>query len=48
MIYFFVPDYRLQGTGIRLEDDVLITEGKAEVLNKGTPDTLDELAEVLR
>lgn len=39
---------RLQGTGIRLEDDVLITESAAEVLNKDTPETLDELAEVMR
>lgn len=37
----------LQGTGIRLEDNVLVTEGSAEVLNRGTPDTLDELAELI-
>ena len=39
---------RLQGTGIRLEDNVLITGAAAEVLNKDTPETLDELAEVMR
>ena len=38
-----VSTNRLQGTGIRLEDDVLITDGLPEVLNKDTPDTLDEL-----
>ena len=39
---------RLQGTGIRLEDDVLVTEGVPEVLNIGTPDTIDELTEIMR
>ena len=38
---------RLQGIGIRLEDDVLITEEGPEVLNKETPDSFDELAQVL-
>ena len=37
---------RLQGTGIRLEDDVLITETGAEVLNRDTPETLEELTKL--
>ncbi len=38
----------LVGTGIRIEDDVLITEGGAEVLTGGLPTGLEELAEMVR
>lgn len=37
----------LQGTGIRLEDNIVVTEGGREVLNKGCPEQLDELAELI-
>ena len=37
----------LVGTGIRIEDDVLITEGGAEVLTCGLPTGLDELADMV-
>jgi len=36
---------RLCGTGIRLEDDVFVTEGGAEVLNKGCPETVEEVSD---
>ena len=38
----------LEGTGIRLEDDVLVTDEGAEVLTAGLPITLDEIAELVR
>ena len=37
---------RLKGTGIRLEDNVLVTDGEAKILNKGCPDAIEELAEL--
>ena len=30
--------------GIRLEDDIVVTENGAEVINQGTPETIDELS----
>ncbi len=38
---------RLLGTGIRLEDNVLVTDGDAEVLNRNCPETLEELNELI-
>ena len=38
---------RLCGTGIRLEDDVVVTEGGAEVLNKGCPETVEEVTQLI-
>ena len=35
--------YRLQGTAIRIEDNVLVTENGCEILNKNCPETIDEL-----
>ena len=34
----------VRGTGIRLEDDIVVTEGGAEVLNKGCPETVEEVS----
>ena len=33
----------LRGIGIRIEDDVLITESGCDVLTAGTPKTVDEV-----
>jgi Xaa-Pro aminopeptidase len=33
----------LRGIGIRIEDDVLITDAGCEVLTAGTPKTVDEV-----
>ena len=38
---------RLLGTGIRLEDNVLVTDNEAEILNKDCPETLEELAHLI-
>ncbi|XP_064395965.1 xaa-Pro aminopeptidase 3-like [Halichondria panicea] len=37
----------LQGTGIRLEDDVLITEQGPEILNKNCPDSVEEVTKLI-
>jgi Xaa-Pro aminopeptidase len=37
-----VPE-ELRGIGIRIEDDVLITESGCDVLTAGTPKTVDEV-----
>lgn len=42
-----VPNCRLLGTGIRLEDNILVTDGIAEVLNKDCPELIEELAQLL-
>ena len=40
--------YRLQGTGVRLEDDVVVVkDGPAEVLNNNCPDTIEEVTSVM-
>lgn len=39
--------FRFLGIGIRLEDDVLVTENGAEVLNPGTPETMEELSQLI-
>ncbi len=40
--------HRLSGTGIRLEDDVLVLEdGPGEVLNVGCPESLEELTALI-
>jgi len=32
---------------VRLEDDVVVTAGGAEVLNVGCPETIQELSEII-
>ncbi len=43
----FKKFFRLQGCGIRLEDNVLVTEEGPEVLNINTPDTVEELTTLI-
>ncbi len=38
---------RLSGTGIRMEDDVIVTAGAAEVLNTDCPETVQELEKLI-
>ena len=45
-IYWYLVS-RLGGTGIRLEDDVVVTEGGAEVLNKGCPEIVEEVTQLI-
>ena len=42
-----IPE-RYRGIGVRIEDDVLVTEGEAEVLTASIPKAVAELEEVLR
>jgi Xaa-Pro aminopeptidase len=37
-----------QGTGIRIEDDVLITDNGCQVLSRNVPKTLDEIETLMR
>ena len=46
-MYMYVPICRLLGTGIRLEDNILVTDGTAEVLNKDCPELIEELTSLL-
>ena len=39
--------HRLAGTGIRLEDDVLLTESGCEVLNRDCPETIDNITAIV-
>ena len=41
-----VPE-RLRGIGVRIEDDVLITQGAPEVLTAGVPKEVEEVEEVV-
>ena len=38
---------RLCGTGIRLEDNVLVTDGEPEVLNKGCPEEIEDITRLM-
>ena len=42
-----VPE-RYRGIGIRIEDDVMISNGKCDVLSKKCPKTIDELEKILK
>jgi Xaa-Pro aminopeptidase len=37
-----------QGTGIRIEDDVLITDNGCQVLSRNVPKALDEIETLMR
>ena len=39
---------RLLGTGIRLEDNILVTKDGAELLNKDCPETPEELEQLIK
>jgi len=51
-LYFPAEDETLpaafRGIGIRIEDDVLVTEGRPEVLTRGVPKQIDEIEAIRR
>ena len=48
--YYILSTYnyfRFQGLAIRIEDNVLITKKGADILNAGTPQTIDEITTLM-
>lgn len=47
----YIPDDErfgaLRGIGVRIEDDVLVTEGGCEVLSRDVPATIDEVEQLV-
>ena len=45
-VYYFYY-FRFLGVAVRIEDDVLITSEGPQVLNKGTPQTVEEISAII-